>query len=147
MNPRLIRPSSYPSLSFFLCIGKLLTEYRTDKGGSELAGDNLPEKQGEGRKIEVPRCPKLRFPPATSTDRSRFTVYFDTSVPGRRVFTSQLSSRSRSRNRRGGEETRILELLPSSRASTLETNCVCNYSALLHLITRLQSKTRLRAKF
>lgn len=30
----------------------------------------------------------------------------------------------------------ILELLPSSRASTLETNCVCNYSALLHLITR-----------
>lgn len=32
----------------------------------------------------------------------------------------------------------ILELLSSSRASTLETNCVCNYSALLHLITRLR---------
>lgn len=32
----------------------------------------------------------------------------------------------------------ILELLPSSRASTLETNCVCNYSALLHLITGLR---------
>lgn len=40
--------------------------------------------------------------------------------------------------RRGGEKTMILELLPSSRASTLETNCVCNYSALLHLITELR---------
>lgn len=38
----------------------------------------------------------------------------------------------------------ILELLPSSRASTLETNCVCNYSALLHLITGLLSEPGLR---
>lgn len=92
-----------------------------------------------GEQWSLTRAVKWVWP--TSSDRSRFTVYFD-SVSLRRgrllPSPSVLLAFTEEWNRRGGEKTMILELLPSSRASTLETNCVCNYSALLHLITELR---------